>query len=156
MGEASVTDEHTPSRQPSLHRRDLLQTALAGLGGLTVGPLLPARGARAAAATAHGPVVTPDPIKPKIQKSGLAVGLADFSTPTPTSASRPFALLNFLYHAGDGSGRIFTNDSGGVLWQLDPTTGAAQPFLDLRQARDNAFLPGSVQMGLRSFAFHPD
>src|SRR5689334_11203016 len=82
---------------------------------------------------------------------GLAVGLADFSAPPPTSASRPFALLNFLYHAGDGSGRIFANDSRGVIWLLDRATGAARSFLDLRQARGSAFLPGSTQMGLRSF-----
>jgi hypothetical protein len=150
-----MTDEPTRMYQPRVRRRDLVRTTLAGLGGLAVGPLLPAGRADAAAATAHGPVVTPDPIRPKIRKSGLAVGLADFNAPPPTAAQRPFALLNTLYHAGDGSHRIFTNDSRGVLWLL-PTTGTATPFLDLRQARGSAFLPGSPQMGLRSFAFHPD
>src|SRR3954447_12466748 len=109
-----------------------------------------------APASAHGAIVGPDPIKPKIQKSGLAVGLADFSRPPTTAGSRPLALLNTLYHAGDGSHRVFTNDSRGVLWQLNAKTGVAQPFLDLRQAPGGPFLPGTLQMGLRSFAFHPD
>ena len=99
---------------------------------------------------------TPDPIPARIQKSGLAVELADLSTPPRTSGSRPYALLNFLYHAGDRSGRLFANDSRGRLWLINRTTGAARPFLDLRQVRGSAFLVGGNQMGLRSFAFHPD
>ena len=139
----------------AISRRHVVRGAL---GSLAM-PLLPACAEAAvgqAPASAHGAIVSPDPIKPKIQKSGLAVGLADFSRPPTTAGSRPLALLNTLYHAGDGSHRIFTNDSRGVLWQLNPTTGAAQPFLDVRQARGSAFLPGTLQMGLRSFAFHPD
>ena len=132
-------------------RRSLVQAALAGLGGVAAARLFPGTGAPARAAT----VVTPDPIKAAIQQSQLAVQLVEFSTPPRTSQTRPYARLNFLYHAGDGSGRLFTNDSRGKLWRLDPALGP-QLFLDLKQVRGSAFLPGSNQMGLRSFAFHPD
>jgi glucose/arabinose dehydrogenase len=103
-----------------------------------------------------GAVVSPDPIRPRIRRSGLAAGLADFCRPPPTSDARPRALLNHLYHAGDGSGRLFANDSRGVLWAIDGATGAATLSLDLREVRRGAFLAEGPQMGLRSFAFHPD
>ncbi len=142
-----------------VRRRVMVRAALVGLGGLAAAPLLSITAGEAQAAPADpgaGPAVTPDPIPARIQKSGLAVELADFSTPPRTSGSRPYALLNFLYHAGDGSGRLFANDSRGKLWLINGGTGATQLFLDLRQVRGSAFLPGGNQMGLRSFAFHPD
>src|SRR5438270_266447 len=74
MGGAGVTDKHTPTRQPSLHRRDLLQTALAGLA---VGPLLPARGADAAAATAPGPAATTETV------ASRPAGVKVFDNPAP-------------------------------------------------------------------------
>jgi glucose/arabinose dehydrogenase len=114
--------------------------------------LFPGTAAPAHAAT----VVTPNPIKAAIQQSQLAIQLVEFSTPPRTSQTRPYARLNFLYHAGDGSGRLFTNDSRGKIWLIDRNTGGASLFLDLVQARGSRFLSGSNQMGLRSFAFHPD
>jgi glucose/arabinose dehydrogenase len=123
------------------------------LGGLTT--CLAGRSASATASNADL-IVSPDPIGPRIKRGGIAAGLIEFSTPPPTSSERPYALLNFLYHAGDGSGRLFANDSRGKLWLIEGKTGAARLFLDLHQARGGMFLPGSPQMGLRSFAFHPD
>ena len=69
------------------------------------------------AAPAHAATaVTPNPIKAAIQQSQLpAVQLVEFSTPPRTIQTRPYARLNFLYHAGDGSGRLFTNDSRGKM-----------------------------------------
>src|SRR5690242_20304283 len=81
-GEKRMTDEPARPGQPGVRRRDLVRAAL---GGLAAGPLLRARAAAAAPATDHGPVVTPDPIRPKVRKSGLAVGLADFAAPPRTA-----------------------------------------------------------------------
>src|SRR5688572_20999549 len=86
---------------PWWQRRELTRTALAG----TAAPLaLPLVG-DPAQAQATGPIVTLNPIKARIAKSGVGAELVDFSTPPRTSAVRPHALINFLYHAGDGSGR---------------------------------------------------
>ena len=152
-GDATMQEESAEREaRRRYQRRSLVQGALAGLGGVAAARLFPGSGAPAHAAT----VVTPNPIKAAIQQSQLAaVQLVEFSTPPRTSQTRPYARLNFLYHAGDGSGRLFTNDSRGKLWRLDPALGP-QLFLDLKQVRGNRFLPGSNQMGLRSFAFHPD
>ncbi|HEX2179664.1 MAG TPA: hypothetical protein VHL54_09150, partial [Actinomycetota bacterium] len=138
--------------RPRLPRRRLVQAGLAGLGGLAAARLLPGVGRPARAAT----VVTPDPLKAAIQRSGIAVKIVEFSTPPRTSETRPYALLNFLYHAGDGSGWLFANDSRGKIWLINRTTGAVQQLLDLQLARGSAFLDDGLQMGLRSFAFHPD
>lgn len=132
-------------------RRSLVRGALLGLGGLAASHLVPGTQETAQAAT----VVTPDPIRPRIQKSGLAVQLVEAAAPPRTSRTRPFARLNFLHHAGDGSGRVYVNDTRGKLWQID-AGGSARLFLDLVAVRGRAFLPGTNQMGLRSFAFHSD
>src|SRR5437762_7714653 len=101
-----MADDRNPS---TISRREMVRGALGSLAA----PLLPA-GAEAAGqldapAGPHGPIVSPDPIKPKIRTSGLTVRLVDFSRPPHTGTSRPYALLNTLYHAGDGSRRIFSN-----------------------------------------------
>ena len=85
-------------------------------------------------------MVTPDPIPARILPSGIAVELVEFCTPPPTQATYPRAMLNFMYHAGDGSGRLFVNDSRGKLWAVDRITGAATLFLDVAAARGAAFL----------------
>ena len=79
-------------------RRRMLLSGLLQLSaaaGATVAPLTEAQAARR---------VTPNPIRAAIRKSGLAVDLVDFSAPPRTSGARPYAMLNFLYHAGDGIG----------------------------------------------------
>jgi hypothetical protein len=80
-------------------RRDVIQAALVGLGGLTVSGLIPATSRPALAAPAdpdHGPVVSPNPITDPIGKSGVQVELVDFSKPPPTSQKYAKAMLNFL------------------------------------------------------------
>jgi glucose/arabinose dehydrogenase len=101
-------------------------------------------------------VVTPDPIKARIQPSGLAVELIDFCTPPPSSTGRPRAGLNFLYFAPDGTGRLYVNDTRGKIWRVDRNSGATTLFLDLRAVRGSALIGDGLQVGLRSFAFHPD
>ena len=55
------------------------------------------------------------PIAAPITKSGLAVELVDVVQIPASAAGKPLARLNFLTHAGDGSGRLFTNDMEGKL-----------------------------------------
>ena len=122
-----------------LRRRDVVAAA----GGLAVAGMVSgvSRAARAAPSDPKaGVIVTPDPIAARIQPSGLAVELVEFCTPPPTQNRSPRALLNFLYHANDGSGRVFANDSRGKLWEIDGRTGATRLFIDLRQLRGTDFL----------------
>jgi hypothetical protein len=153
--------QHHRDAESRLQRRDLIRAGFAGLGSAAAAGLLPLTGKEAWAAPAdpdHGPLVTPNPIRPLIQKSGIAVELVDFSTPPRTSAKPPYTQLNFLYHVGDGSGRLFTNDTRGKIWQIDRSTGRTRLFLDLAAARVAAFVDSTthIGLGLRSFAFHPD
>ena len=140
-----------PIRASELGRRDLLRTA--GLG------LLATAGAAAldGLGSADAAVVTPNPL-PSIEFGPFTVALVDFATPPPTKSSKPRAGLNFLYHRGDGSGKLFVNDIRGKLWSLNPATGVATmpPFLDLAALRGGALLGDFYQQGLRSFAFHPN
>jgi glucose/arabinose dehydrogenase len=135
-----------------MKRRDVLRTAMGGLVGFVASGLLPAE---LGVPHAHAAVVTPNPIGPRIQKSGVAVEIVDFAKPPASSSARPYAALNYLYHAGDGSRRLFVCDSRGKLWRVDAATGAASLFLDVAKARGAAFVTGQ-QTGVRSFAFHPD
>ena len=122
-----------------------------GLGGIAAAGLVPA-GPGTGMAQAAVPVV--DPV-PRIVASGKQVELLDFAIPPSTRASAPRALLSFLHHAGDGTARVFANDSRGRIWELDRTTGATRLFLDLARWRGSALVLG-LQLGLRSFAFHPN
>ena len=126
----------------NIDRRLLLKSSAIGLG------LAALRVAPAEAAF--------DPIPAGIEKSGVAVELVDFAAPPHSKGKRPYALLNTLYHAGDRTYRLFTGDSRGKLWQIDAKTGAARLVLDVAAARAGRFVINSQQMGLRSFAFHPD
>ena len=123
-------------------RRDVVQATAAGVGGLALARLLGCAATAQAAPSdpGAGQVVTPDPIPARILPSGIAVELVEFCTPPPTQATYPRAMLNFMYHAGDGSGRLFVNDSRGKLWAIDRITGAAKLFLDVAAARGAAFL----------------
>lgn len=146
-------DEGDPiTRTPRLRRRAVIRAAVGGL----VASQVPSPGVRPARAATK---VTPNPIKPPIVKSGLAVDLLDFSAPPPTSpAARPVAMLNYLHHAGDGSRRLFAADSRGKLWAIDGVTGTASLFLDLAAVRGPWILndDSPKHHGLRTFAFHPD
>jgi glucose/arabinose dehydrogenase len=145
-------------RDGPLHRRRLMQTALVGLSGLATAGLLPDEVIAAPATPGSGAKITTNPIKPKIQTSEILIELVRFSTPSATAAAAPRALLNYLYH--DGNGRLFVADSRGPIWQVDPSNGGTLLFFDLAVARDGALITtraGKVNtVGVRSFAFHPN
>ena len=132
-----------------IKRRHAVQLTIAGLGGLATGHFGPT--------AAHAAALITDPALTPIAPSGKRVELLDFCTPPATRGSAPRALLNYLHHAGDGSNRVFANDSRGKIWEIDRTTGATRLFLDFQLWRGGAFLfKSNKQLGLRSFAFHPD
>ena len=144
-------------------RRSLIGRAAVGLGGLATAQfpsaaLTPAEaGKLGPSEVGAGPLATPDPIKEPIQKSGVAVELVDFvRAPHSGVDIFPYARLNFTYHAGIGSNRLFTCDTRGFLYEINQTTGAIQLMLDVRAARGRLWLGANLFMGLRSFAFHPD
>lgn len=146
---------------PTVLRRTILQAALGGAGGIATAGIFPLGTGAASAAPADpdaGAVVTPNPIKSRIAKSGLAVEAAPFCTVPSSSGKPPLAHLNFLYHAGDGSGFVYVCDGRGRIWRIDPA-GRPQLFLDVKLARGGALFFSMVASrsttGLRSFAFHP-
>ncbi|WP_222182272.1 SMP-30/gluconolactonase/LRE family protein [Geminicoccus harenae] len=106
-----------------------------------------------------GELVMADPIPGKITRSGIAVELDTVLTAPPTAKvtrNFPRAALVQLADAGDGSGKLYLADQNGVIWLIRNGVLAAEPFLDLREVRGPALITGGHQVGLRSFAFHPD
>ena len=136
-------------RGPPLARRAVLGAAT----GILAGPLAAIGLAQAQTA----PLVSPNPIAARIPLGPLRVSLRDFCTPPASSATRPLAMLNYLFHANDGSGRVFAADSRGKIWSIDGS-GTASLFLDIAAVRrGKIFYDGSPKhLGVRSFAFHPD
>lgn len=100
-------------------------------------------------ARAEGPL-------PPIEKSGLSAAIVDFVQIPPSSLGRPRARINLLAPAGDGSGRLFVNDMRGKLWVIAAGAVLPDPFLDLQQALGADFDTVGSQVGLSTFAFHPD
>jgi len=103
-----------------------------------------------------------DPIPEPIVASGTTVELVDVVTAPVTSAGgvRPRARLNYLTHAGDGSGRAFLVDMRGRVYTLLDGALAATPFLDVAAARGAAFKDDNPatnsELGVSTLAFHPD
>ena len=142
-----MTDEGRKHARDRLQRRSLLGAAAGLVAGLAPVGSNPANAA----------LVTPDPIPERIQMGPIRLALTDFCTPPTNRTARPKALLNYLYHAGDGSGRVFVADSRGRIWAID-ASGTASLFLDLVPIRGaSIYIETSTKyLGLRTFAFHPD
>ncbi len=83
---------------------------------------------------------------------GLGVAPAHaavFLTQIVMGLSRP----TYLTHAGDGSGRLFITEQGGVIKVLQPGSSAPTVFLDI-SAR--VLSPAGTEQGLQSVAFSPN
>ena len=75
----------------------------------------------------------------------------------PAGENNQPAQINYLHHAGDGSGRIFINDMRGRIYILQDDKLVPEPFLDMTVVRGKAFIDRRpLEQGLSSFAFHPD
>jgi uncharacterized repeat protein (TIGR03806 family) len=66
----------------------------------------------------------------------------------------PFSQPLYLTHAGDGSGRLFVVEQGGVVQVVKPATNGhtVSPFLDISAAMATQYVEG----GLMGLAFHPN
>ena len=107
----------------------------------------------AAGAASAAVIINPFPdIQP-----GRTAAIQPFVTLPPSSASVPKAAAQGLKAPGDGSGRLFINDSRGVIYVTGQAGAPPTPYLDLRAQGvgfSNAASP--TQTGLMSFAFHPN
>jgi hypothetical protein len=92
----------------------------------------------------------PDAIPP-----GRVAELVDF-VQIPSDRSSGFAPIQYLHHAGDGSGRLFVADLRGQVWLIEDGVLAPEPFLDAAAILGDALRAGCNSCGVRSFAFHPD
>lgn len=91
-----------------------------------------------------------------IEKTGLSVALIDVVTIPPSSATKPFARINWLHHAGDGSGRLFVADMRGKIHIVRDGQVVPTPFLDIASVRGDFLYHQDMENGLYTFAFHPD
>ena len=96
------------------------------------------------------------PIPEPIKKSELSVGLEEVIQIPQSGTGRrnKAARLNFLTHAGDGSGRLFVNDMRGKLYVI--VDGSATVYLDLKKLICADFTYETTQQGFAYFAFHPE
>jgi len=97
-----------------------------------------------------------DPIAHILPGQTAKIGLFTHVPPTSTGGA-PRTGAQGLQGLADGSGRIFINDTRGILYVTDKTGAAPTPYLDLRTAGigfSNA--ADATQTGLMSFAFHPN
>jgi glucose/arabinose dehydrogenase len=87
----------------------------------------------------------------------FAVVLEDVVTLPASSETPPRARINFLFHAADGSGRVFVNDMTGRVYVIKGGHLLPEPFLDMAIARKGKFTSTNLfEQGLNTFAFHPD
>jgi len=106
--------------------------------------------------TAAQEYATPNPLLHQVAASDLAIDLVDFIKVPPSSGGSPLARVNYLYHAGDGSGRLFVNDMRGKIYVIRNGKLKAEPFLDISAVRKAYFWKDEMEFGVVTFAFHPD
>lgn len=116
----------------------------------------------ALAAALLAPVAAPvlaqqldDPIPQTIPR-GLSVEIGPYLQMPPDESGDPFAPLQFLYRADDGSGRLFVADLRGQVWLIDGGQLAPEPFLDAAAVLGDDLRSGCNSCGVRAFAFHPE
>lgn len=96
-----------------------------------------------------------NPIPEKIEKSKLAITLQEIvQIPKSGTARERVARLNFLTHAGDGSGRLFVNDMRGKLYVI--INGKASLYMNLKNLVSSGFSYDTGQQGFGYFVFHPE
>jgi glucose/arabinose dehydrogenase len=96
-----------------------------------------------------------DPIPEKIEKSNLAVGFQEIvQIPKSGTGREKIARLNFLSHAGDGSGKLFVNDMRGKFYVI--INGKASLYMNFKNIVCSGFSYDTSQQGFAYFAFHPE
>ena len=99
-----------------------------------------------------------NPIAAPIPRGTVSVDLRRFVTvPSSNGTSAPRARVQYMHPAPDGTGRLFVNDTRGILHVTDRAGSTPVPYLDLR---NNPAAPGffasTGEQGLLGFAFHPN
>ena len=74
----------------------------------------------------------------------------------PKNDSDGLARINLLRHDPSGADRLFINDMHGAIWVLEHGVLRTEPFLDLRASRGEQLITKEFELGLLSFAFHPE
>ena len=88
---------------------------------------------------------------------GLALALAPPTIAQPPAdlmfetAATGFTSPVAIRHAGDGSGRLFVVEQGGVIRIVDDGSTLSMPFLDL-----SSLVLSGGELGFLGLAFHPD
>lgn len=98
---------------------------------------------------------TSSPIAESIGFGDISLQLEDVAQ-IPADGSTPKTRINYLYHANDGSGRLFVNDMRGQIYIIEDGQLLPDPFLNLAEVIGAKFLAEEFELGLGSFAFHPD
>ena len=91
---------------------------------------------------------------PPIASSGITVDITPYITVPATSQAAPTARINYTIPE---AGRLFTNDTSGIIYASGPAGGTATPFLSM--ASQNVPAPVDFNAGgngLGGFAFHPN
>lgn len=81
-----------------------------------------------------------------------AQGTPVWPTLVPVQLPNAFSEPMFITHAGDGSGRIFVVEKGGIIRIISGGTTLATPYLNI----DPLVGSGGSEQGLLSMAFSPD
>ena len=108
------------------------------------------------------PTALDDPIPDEIELGDIEVNLVEFVQAPETddegssvSTNNAHARIQYLQSPPDESGRLFFNDTRGILYVTDEDGSEPTIFLDLREL-DVGFYPNTFphESGLMSFAFH--
>jgi|SRR5690554_3446170 len=76
---------------------------------------------------------------------------------TLESVASGFTRPLYVTHAGDGSGRLFVVEQGGIIWILQDGQRLETPFLDVTdRVSPEARSGGYSERGLLGLAFHPN
>lgn len=100
--------------------------------------------------------VVSQPISP----SPLSISLKDFTripnSLDPETNTYKIPRLNYITHAGDGTGRLYTNDQRGKMYIISPEGKLLGTFLDLSKRVGPKFEVDHATKGFTYFTFHPE
>ena len=89
-------------------------------------------------------------------RAGITARIEHFTTVPATRTAVARTGTQGLKGLNDGSGRLFINDTRGILYVTTSAGGTPTPYLDLRGQYGFSNSANATQTGLMSFAFHPN
>lgn len=110
----------------------------------------------------ENPTALEDPLPDEIQLGDIQVNLVEFvrapeseDDPAPFGTNNAYARIQYLKSPPDESGRLFFNDTRGILYVTDEEGSEPTVYLDLRDMEVD-FYPDVFphESGFMSFAFH--